>query len=64
VLTKMDKALLSLIVCPLCHAKLEYKIHNDVEELVCNIDKLAFEIKNGVPNMLVNQAKDLSKNQV
>ena len=52
-----DYKLLEILVCPVCKAKLE-KQHN---ELICNKCKLAYPIDDGIPVMLVEQARDLNK---
>lgn len=51
-----DYKLLEILVCPLCKAKLE-KQHN---ELICNKCKLAYPIDNGIPVMLIEQARNLN----
>ena len=54
----MKKDLLEILVCPLCKGKLEYDPKQ--QELICNFDKLAFPIRDGVPIMLENEARVLS----
>jgi uncharacterized protein YbaR (Trm112 family) len=51
----LDQKLLSILVCPLCKAELRYE--KDQEELICLPDKLAFPIRDGVPVMLVDEAR-------
>jgi len=51
----MDKSLLNILVCPICKSHLSY--NKAQQELVCMIDKLAFSIKDGIPNMLTQQAR-------
>ena len=51
----LDEKLLSILVCPLCKAELRYE--KDQEELICLPDKLAFPIRDGVPVMLVDEAR-------
>ncbi len=53
----MDKALLDIIVCPLCKGEL---ILLDKKELVCRFDRLAFPIRDGIPIMLENEARLLT----
>lgn len=53
----LDHNLLNILVCPLCKGKLLYD-HN-AQELLCHFDKLAFPIREGVPIMLQNEARDL-----
>lgn len=51
----MKKDLLEILVCPLCKSKLNYDAKQ--QELICNADKLAFPIRDGVPIMLENEAR-------
>ncbi|MDD3265664.1 MAG: Trm112 family protein [Burkholderiales bacterium] len=53
----MDSKLLEILVCPICKAGLEY--HKDKEELHCNKCKLAFPIDDGIPVMLIDEARSL-----
>lgn len=54
----MDPRLLDLLVCPLCKGKLRHDRTN--AELVCRADRLAFPIRDGIPQMLVENARTLS----
>ncbi len=58
----MDTRLLELLVCPLCTGPLEHlrPPHHDTHELVCHHDKLAFPVRDGIPVMLENEARDLN----
>ena len=53
----MNMALLEILACPLCKGKLDYR--RDSEELVCRVDQLAFPIRDDVPVMLVEEAREL-----
>lgn len=54
----MDKKLLDILVCPLCKGKLEY---NDTDnELVCKFDKLAYPVRDDIPVMLEEEARNLN----
>jgi len=53
----MDKKLLEILVCPVCKGKLVYR--KDAGELVCKVDRLAFPIRDGIPVMLVEEAREL-----
>ena len=57
----MDKRLLEILVCPLCKSTL----HLDVEkqELTCKADRLAYPIRNDIPVMLVDEARNLSADE-
>jgi uncharacterized protein YbaR (Trm112 family) len=52
----MDKKQLALLVCPLCKGKLDFK----GQELWCYFDKLAYQIREGIPVMLADEARALS----
>jgi uncharacterized protein YbaR (Trm112 family) len=54
----MESRLLEILVCPLCKGTLH--LHREQQELVCNTDKLAFPIRDGIPVMLVQEARDLN----
>jgi hypothetical protein len=54
----MDKELLAMLVCPLCKGKLEYK--RPQQELICRFDKLAYPIRDGVPVMLIEEARQVT----
>lgn len=52
----MDKALLNILVCPLCKGKLLLKNN----ELICGFDRLAFPIRDEIPVMLESEARLIS----
>ncbi len=54
---KMDKKLLDILVCPLCKGKLTYD--KKASELICAVDRLAYPIRDGIPMMLVVDARKL-----
>lgn len=54
----MDKRLLDVLVCPICKSSLQYDA--DTNELICKADQLAFPIKDGIPVMLVVEARSLN----
>ncbi|MFO7579569.1 Trm112 family protein [Nitrosomonas halophila] len=54
----MDPKLLDILVCPLCKGPLIYK--KDKQELICKPDRLAYPIKDGIPVMLEDEARQLS----
>lgn len=51
----IDKALLSMLVCPQCKGELQYQ--RDSEELICKQERLAYPIREGIPVMLVDEAR-------
>ena len=53
----MDNKLLDILACPICKGKLLYK--KEQQELVCKVDRLAFQIKEGIPVMLQEEARQL-----
>ncbi|MHB1667763.1 MAG: Trm112 family protein [Thiomonas sp.] len=52
----MDSRLLDLLVCPVCKGPLDYD--RPAQELICPRDRLAFPVRDGIPVMLVEQARD------
>ena len=57
----MDKQLLSMLVCPLCKGKLKYD--REAQELICTFDGLAYQIVDGVPNMLESDARLMTEEE-
>ena len=53
----MDPKLLEILVCPLCKGPLAWR--KDAQELVCKADRLAFPVKDGIPVMLEEEARQL-----
>ena len=58
----MDKKLLDILACPTCKSKLHF--HNDLSELWCHACKLAFPIKDDIPVMLENEARNLTSDEI
>ena len=54
----MDTRLLEIMVCPICKGPLQ--IDKKAQELICSGDKLAFPIRDGIPIMWTDQARDLN----
>lgn len=54
---RADPKLLEILVCPLTKAPLEYDAEK--QELVSRQAKLAFPIREGIPVMLVDEARRL-----
>ncbi len=54
-----DPKMLELLVCPLTHGPLVYD--RTADELVSQKAKLAFPIREGVPIMLVEEARTLEE---
>ena len=57
---EIDPKLLEILVCPLTKSLLRYD--RAAEELISDQAGLAFPIRNGVPIMLVDEARVLSDN--
>jgi uncharacterized protein YbaR (Trm112 family) len=57
----IDKKLLSILVCPVSKAPLEYDEEN--QELVCKASGLAYPIRDGIPVMLEEEARQLSADE-
>lgn len=57
----MDRQLLSILVCPVTKAPLEYDREN--QELVCRASGLAYPIRDGIPVMLESEARQLSTDE-
>lgn len=53
----LDKKLLAILACPLCKGPLHYD--NAAQELLCFADSLAFQIRDGIPVMLDNEARTM-----
>lgn len=58
----MDKKLLDILACPICKSTLIYK--HDAQELLCKADRLAFPVKDGIPVMLADEARELSNDEI
>lgn len=54
----MDSKMLELLVCPQCKGKLTFD--HSKQELICRFDKLAYPIKDDVPVMIVDEARQLT----
>jgi uncharacterized protein YbaR (Trm112 family) len=54
----MDDRLLDILACPVCKGPL--KLQRGAEVLVCRAERLAFPIREGVPMMLEEDARQLA----
>jgi hypothetical protein len=54
----MNKNLFDILVCPVCNGKLA--LTGDKKQLVCRFDKLAFAINDDIPNMVIEEARNLT----
>lgn len=57
----LDKKLLSILVCPVSKAPLIYD--RDNQELVCKASGLAYPVRDGIPVMLEEEARQLSTDE-
>jgi uncharacterized protein YbaR (Trm112 family) len=57
----MDKKLLDILVCPLCKGPLIYK--KNEQELICKGDRLAYPIRDDIPVMLEQEARELAPDE-
>lgn len=57
----LDKKLLSILVCPVSKAPLEYQA--ETEELFCKASGLAYPVRDGIPVMLEEEARQLTADE-
>ena len=57
-----DKKLLEVLACPVCKGKLV--LSGDNTQLICRFDRLAFDIKDGIPVLIESKATALSLDEV
>lgn len=57
----IDQKLLSILVCPVSKAPLEYLAEQ--QELICWASGLAYPIRDGIPVMLESEARSLSEEE-
>ena len=57
----MDKKLLSILVCPVSKAPLEYD--KDRQELLCRASGLAYPIRDDIPVMLESEARLMTSDE-
>lgn len=50
-----DPKMLEALVCPQCHGRLDYDA--DAQELISKPARLAFPIRNGIPVLLIDEAR-------
>ncbi len=55
--SEIDKKLLEILVCPITKEKLTY--NKNKSELISKKAGLAFPIKNGIPIMLIDEARKI-----
>lgn len=57
----MDRKLLDVLVCPICKGPLVYV--KEANELICKGDRLAYPIKDDIPIMLEDEARELAADE-
>lgn len=57
----IDKRLLSILVCPVSKAPVEYDEEQD--ELICRASGLAYPVRDGIPVMLESEARALTADE-
>lgn len=57
-MSPVDPKLLEILVCPLTKSPLRYD--SKAQELISDSAKLAYPIRDGIPIMLINEARDLT----
>ncbi|WP_165009943.1 Trm112 family protein [Neisseria yangbaofengii] len=58
----MEKKFLDILVCPVTKGPLEYR--QDKQELWSRQAKLAYPIRDGIPFMLQNEARELTEEEL
>tara|TARA_B110000305_G_C19294189_1_gene565730 strand:+ start:861 stop:1046 length:186 start_codon:yes stop_codon:yes gene_type:complete len=58
----MNEYLLEILVCPKSGGKLDYS--KETNELICKASGLAYSIKDGIPVMLIQEARTLSADEL
>jgi uncharacterized protein len=54
----MDTRLLEILACPVCKGTLQYR--REAQVLVCRMDRLAYPVRDDVPVMLAEEARQLT----
>ena len=57
----MDKKLLDILVCPVCKGPLAYM--KQEQELICYACRLAYPIRDDIPVMLEEEARQLAPDE-
>ena len=54
----MDTRLLEILACPICKGPVVHR--REAQVLVCRADRLAFPVRDGIPVMLEDEARQLA----
>lgn len=57
----LDNVLLEILVCPVCKGHLLYDPKKS--ELLCRFDRLAFPVRQGIPEMVVEKARRITEDE-
>ena len=57
----VDPKLLEILVCPVTKTRLEYD--REKQELISRAARLAYPIRDGIPIMLADEARQLGENE-
>jgi len=57
----LDKKLLDILACPVCKGPLVYD--REHRELICKADRLAYPIRDDIPVMLEEEARQLAADE-
>jgi uncharacterized protein YbaR (Trm112 family) len=60
--SKMDKKLLDILVCPVTKGSLKYD--KKAQELISKSARLAYPVRDGIPVMLEEEARELTSEEV
>lgn len=55
----LNKEFLEILACPIC----KNSIREDKNELVCDTCRKAYPVRDGIPVMLIDEARDLDKKE-
>lgn len=55
----LDEKLLEILVCPKCKGELEHVLEEHAEALLCHTCGLRYEVDDGIPIMLIDEAKPI-----
>jgi uncharacterized protein YbaR (Trm112 family) len=58
----VDRKLLEILVCPVCKGPLKHDKARG--ELICRADRLAYPIREDIPVMLQEEARELSEDEL
>lgn len=58
----MDQKMLSILACPICKGKLEYR--KKKQEFICRYNKVAYPVRNNIPILLEEEARKLKEEEI